>query len=430
MATSASVATDWTTCSICLEVFDNPKSLPCIHGFCLKCLERYFKDNVPGNKLPCPLCRKRFKIPSDGLEGLQHHFFIQHLVDARNAASRATGEVTCQSCLEESEDNGNEGDVPPATMYCIDCSESLCEKCSRPHRRLRLKGGAHRLRPLGAELEQELIQHRGSSCEKHKDEQVKLYCYDCKENICVLCFAVKHRNHSNGEIPEVAASFRSRIDEDDQQILSAIGVVRQQLDQTIRDAKTCMSQVESVEKMVLEAGEAAKRLIDDQIREHLHQLQTLKADSAKRAETVQEQLQLELVAMESFHAFSRELLDKGRPCDVTRAAGELHRRATELLDNDVTPAQYFPPHVTFAPADVTQLTPLQMVGKLAIVNNEDAPGYYGMYQHSTSVNSYTYLTWLLLFYHLQPSPNVVWPEVHVQCFALFVCRCFSGSGYP
>jgi len=386
MAKSASVATtDWTTCSICLEVFDNPKSLPCIHGFCLRCLERYFKDSVPGNKLPCPLCRKRFKVPADGLAGLQHHFFIQHLVDARNAASRAIGEAKCQACLEENEDRGNEGDIPAATMYCIDCSESLCEKCSRPHKRMSMKGGAHRVRPLGAELEQELIQLRGSSCDKHKDEQVKLYCYDCNENICVLCFAVKHRNHSNGEIPEVADKFRSRIVEDDKQIFASLSAVRQQLDQTVQDANKCLGQMESVEKTVREAGDAAKRLVDDLVNKYLLELQSLKSNSAKQAGVVQEQLKQELVAMESFHAYSRELLDKGRPSDVTRAAGELHSRARELLDNDdVISAQFCPPHVTFTPADVTQLTLLQLIGKLSVINSEDAPGFYGTCQHVLS----------------------------------------------
>jgi len=291
MATcAASVATDWTTCSICLEVFDNPKSLPCIHGFCLRCLERYFKDSLPGNKLPCPLCRKRFKIPSDGLGGLQHHFFIQHLVDARTAASRATGQAKCQACLEDNDEDLDREDggvdTPPATMYCIDCSESLCEKCSRPHRRIRMKGGAHRVRPLGAELEQELIQLRGSTCDKHKEEQVKLYCYDCNENICVLCFAVKHRNHCNGEIPEVAANFRSRIDEDDKQILSAIGGVRQMLDQTKHDSKTCLAQIDSVEKLIHEAGDTAKRLVDDLMQKYLLELKSVKSNCAEQAEVV------------------------------------------------------------------------------------------------------------------------------------------------
>jgi len=111
--------------------------------------------------VPCPLCRKLFKIPSDGLGGLQHHFFIQHLIDARNASSKATDEVACQVCLEESE--GSSEEISTATVYCIDCRQKLCERCSRPHRRW--AGGAHQLKPLGAELEQELTQLRGSYCD-------------------------------------------------------------------------------------------------------------------------------------------------------------------------------------------------------------------------------------------------------------------------
>jgi len=117
MATAASITTDRTTCPICLEVFDNPKSLPCIHGFCLKCLERHFRDMMPGDEVPCPLCRKEFQIP---LRGLQHHFFIQQLIDARNARSKSTDEVglPCQACLEGNEEN--ESNVLAATVYCVE----------------------------------------------------------------------------------------------------------------------------------------------------------------------------------------------------------------------------------------------------------------------------------------------------------------------
>ena len=30
---------DQLTCSICLEQYTNPKALPCLHSFCLKCIE-------------------------------------------------------------------------------------------------------------------------------------------------------------------------------------------------------------------------------------------------------------------------------------------------------------------------------------------------------------------------------------------------------
>ena len=79
------------------------------------------------------------------------------------------------------------------------------------------------------------------------------------------------------------------------------------------------------------------------------------------------------MSLESFHTYSRELLDKGRPSDITRAACELHDRATELLNNDVTAVTYRPPHVTFTPADVTQVKRLNLIGKLAVTTGYE-PG--------------------------------------------------------
>jgi len=99
---------------------------------------------------------------------------------------------------------------------------------------IRTKGGAHQVRPMGAELEQELIQLRGSSCDKHKDEQVKLYCYECNENICLMCFAVKHRQHETADIPEAAKSFSQNMISDAQQVWSLISNVKEKTPEKTR----------------------------------------------------------------------------------------------------------------------------------------------------------------------------------------------------
>ena len=328
MATAAPVTVDLTTCPICLEMFDNPKTLPCLHAFCLKCLQGHFKNKCPGDEVLCPLCKKEFKIPDDRLEGLQRHFFVQRLVDVRKVASSAEiGEVPCEVCVEDSE--GGLEKIPTATKYCVDCNQKLCDQCSRPHRRW--KGGAHQVKPLGVEVEQELIQLRGSSCDKHKDKQVELYCHDCKENICLTCSAGSHKNHYSGEIPEVADNFRLRIDDDGDQIQCAINTVREQLEQTNKNIAEFHSKAEHIKRKVVATGEEVRRLVDSQINDLLMELQSVTSESAKQAVSVQEAYQLALVSMESFHAYSRELLDKGRPSDITRAACELHDRATELL---------------------------------------------------------------------------------------------------
>ena len=266
MATAGPITEDLTTCPVCLDIYDNPKSLPCLHAFCLNCLQGTFRNNSPGDTASCPVCSKEFEIPSDGVGALQHHFIVQQLVDR--------------------------------------------------------------------------IHQRQSSCDKHADKEVELYCHDCRENICLLCSAVSHRNHNSTEIREVADSFRSRIDEDAQQILSVISSLREQAVQTKQDATEFLSKVDSVKKTVLATGDVVRRSVDNQINDMLTKLESVTSESANQAKKTQKAYQQTLVSMESFHGYLQELLDKGRPSDITRAARELHDRATELLDSDVTAVKY------------------------------------------------------------------------------------------
>src|ERR1051325_4946098 len=72
---------DITECPICKESLTEPKVLPCIHTFCLKCLLTYGKDKKPGDMVPCPLCRNTFSIPLDGgFEKFPDNYFIKKLL--------------------------------------------------------------------------------------------------------------------------------------------------------------------------------------------------------------------------------------------------------------------------------------------------------------------------------------------------------------
>jgi len=233
-----------------------------------------------------------------------------------------------------------------------------------------MKGGAHHLKPLGARIEQEANRLPESLCGKHKDELVKLYCLDCKENICLMCSAVKHRNHNSCEIPEVADKFGLRIDDDEKQILSAINAVRAQSAQTKQDEVKLRREVEDVKKIAIATADEVKRSVDDQINDVLMKLESVTTEGVTQSESVQKTCQLALVSMESFRTHSRELLDKGQPSDITRAGCELHDRATELLGSVSTAVNYRPPHVTFTPVDVTQVKRLNLIGKLTVSTEE------------------------------------------------------------
>ena len=199
-----------------------------------------------------------------------------------------------------------------------------------------------------------------SPCDVHREKHVELYCRDCNENICVSCFCDNHRTHNTVEIRQAADNFKQRFDDDYEQILSVISPVREQSEQTKTDATECRSKVEEVKKRVVATGDVVKRSVDDQINDLLMKLESVTSESDKEAENVQEAV----VSMENFCTYSRELLDKSRPSDITREACKLHDRATELLD--ITAVKYRPPHLTFVPADVMQVKYLGLIGELTI----------------------------------------------------------------
>ncbi|XP_008417580.1 zinc finger protein RFP [Poecilia reticulata] len=60
---SAFLSEDQFTCSICLEMFNNPVSTPCGHSFCQSCLSSYWDSRARGQAAKvyqCPLCKESF----------------------------------------------------------------------------------------------------------------------------------------------------------------------------------------------------------------------------------------------------------------------------------------------------------------------------------------------------------------------------------
>ena len=95
-----------TECSICIQTFTKPKILPCIHTYCLKCLDGWTKTQSQGRQISCPLCRKPFTVPDGGLQNLPTNFFMEKLLEI-NLASRGGDQKTkCDNCDENQMQNG------------------------------------------------------------------------------------------------------------------------------------------------------------------------------------------------------------------------------------------------------------------------------------------------------------------------------------
>lgn len=339
--------TEIATCPICLDEFVEAKSLPCVHSFCLKCLEGHCKDKSPGQSVDCPVCRTKFVVPENGIPGLPHNFFLKNLIDAKKATGDEVGErhreVPCDVCMKEEADELDT--VPPASVYCVDCCQKLCKPCSRPHKLW--IGGPHQLRDLATVGKTELLQQHRNRCEKHEFKFIELYCFDCRVNLCMKCFAVGHTQHKCGEIEQVADEFCKHIDTD-------IKLVQQRLYEFTAAMATADSQcanfiasAERVENEVVEIGEKLKRMIDKHVNEVQQEVQNLKSATIKEIEAQKDRLSLALMTLESYTEYAMQLKAKGSYSDVTMAADKLHSRANELLKTFVSPDTYHAPTVAF-----------------------------------------------------------------------------------
>ena len=117
---------DITECSMCTKTFTDPKILPCVHTFCLKCLLKYGEHDKPGDQAACPLCRANFVIPPGGFADLPNNFFVNKLLLV-NQLTGGNEKSKCDVCIEV-------GISANASSFCVECDQNFCDKCSGFHK--------------------------------------------------------------------------------------------------------------------------------------------------------------------------------------------------------------------------------------------------------------------------------------------------------
>ena len=76
MACAESALEAHITCSVCLDVLEDPHALKCLHTYCLKCIKQLQDNHL---QVSCPDCRKvtNAKV-ADCLQVLMSHNFPKH----------------------------------------------------------------------------------------------------------------------------------------------------------------------------------------------------------------------------------------------------------------------------------------------------------------------------------------------------------------
>ena len=189
---------DEVSCSVCMCKFTDPKQLPCLHSFCLHCLNGIQRTSANPNVIACPECRQECRVPENGnLQALPTNFRINSLLDVLTIKERNTTAIKCGNCDKKS----------LHSFYCFQCCGFWCDDCISLHDGIKAYKEHHALSLKNFQDQDfENILRRPAFCGKpgHEKKELEFFCKSCEAAICYSCIATLHEGHPKILLDEAA----------------------------------------------------------------------------------------------------------------------------------------------------------------------------------------------------------------------------------
>ena len=193
------------SCSVCMCNYTDPKQLPCLHSFCLHCLNGIQRTSGRRDKIACPECRQEFNVPDNGnLAALPTNFRINSLLDVLTIKECSTTGVKCGNCDKRSKEN----------HYCFQCCEFWCGECITFHNGMKTNKDHYALALEDfQDHDFENILKRPTFCAipGHEKKEIEFFCKICDVAICNACALTNHDGHGKILLEQAANERKLRV---------------------------------------------------------------------------------------------------------------------------------------------------------------------------------------------------------------------------
>ena len=359
--------TEEVTCSVCMQLYTKPKQLPCLHIFCLQCLNNLARTSAHNGKIKCPLCQRDVAVPQTGtLETLPDCFNMKNLLDILTIKECNTSKVTCGNCEMKSE----------KASYCFHCGKFWCSDCVNAHNILR-ENRDHRVLAL-IDFEDKDFQDvlkRPVFCQKelHGKEVLKFYCKECDVPVCQTGVIIEHNKHDVEHLEVAAREVKNSI-------TSKLETARE----SSNTINHCMKQLEEKARLLKHRSKVNKERIQEAVNSLILTLREKQQESILEAESqemkVLEQIEkskdeLSAQLIERKHSMSQiETFVQCTPAaELVRSKFNMHELCQGLLRPQDMPSMVdirIPSTVFFKNEEISKTLKESRIGQLDEVETE------------------------------------------------------------
>jgi cell division septum initiation protein DivIVA len=220
-----------------------------------------------------------------------------------------------------------------------------------------------------AQLKDVFTQVTSSCCEKHPDEDVKLYCVRCRAAVCTKCLVKHHRSHQCVDVDDVVDRFRQQASDDVASMTETAGKCHALLTELKKEKKTFNAKIAEIEKGICQQTELLKQAIQREKKRLLEALYASQRDRIQQINDVIDTTTQHLLTTNSLIRFAEELQRSENAGEIARQTDSLHDKANELQKLGVIPravTKLGSVGVTFTPAQWTVKSIEDITGKLGL----------------------------------------------------------------
>ena len=321
------------SCSVCMCTFTDPKQLPCLHSFCLHCLNGIQRTGASRCFITCPECRREIRVPESGdFSELPTDFRINSLLDVMAIKECNTMGVKCGNCDKTKDES----------FYCFQCCSFWCIHCIKGHNIIR-ENRQHRTLALKNFQDQDIeaVLKRPTFCQKkhHEKEELKFFCKLCEAAICNICALTLHEGHAKVLLEEAAyerkMQVKSTIESQKQEMLRK----RNKITKLDENCFKIQEQVNSTKRNVQRFVDNVIRTIEAKKQEVFAKVESEAKESVERLEAQQCELEHQVKLIATTVKKSEALLKHSTSAEIVRLGTVFQEVAVsderELADCDI-----------------------------------------------------------------------------------------------